>query len=333
MRVEITDRNETYKINLQQITQLLGINMKKKQFILDSLGKFFSGARYSFYEENMQDNVRVEGQKVGRKYFDCHRIHTRESLIKDIKLSKTSMMMQYLLARYTDFECRLEQDAIVEHLEKLYLNINEELGKSIGNIEIGYDMKNMLEMISESVVYGLEGKEIEQLSNYELLETYMDLLVQMQEREPKKTLILIENIDHLLDYKEYQKIYLKIKQIAEEYDCWFLFSASIQGYVILDTENVEELQVVNDIVFSFPSYEHIYTFLKEEYPIEHEWSEIEVLEGLKDIIQYVGKEESSIDLKGNVFLKLINQTLGVHTVTKSTVNSVEMAFLMDDDVI
>lgn len=333
MRVEITDRNETYEINLQQITQLLGINMKKKQFILDSLDKFFSGARYSSYEENMQDNVRIERQKVGRKYFSSHRIHTRENLIKDIKISKTSMMMQYLLARFTDFECRLEQDAIAEHLERLYLCVNEELAKTIGNIEISYDTKNMLEVLSESMVCGVDGKGIEQLSNYELLETYLDLFVQLQKREPQKMLILIENIDHLLDYEEYEKIYLKMQQIVDEYDCWFVVSASIHGFIVLNTESIEGIQVINDTVFSFPSYEHIFTFLKEEYPIEREWSEIEVLGGLKDTIQYVGKENCSIDFKGNVFLKLINQTLDIKTVASNTVNSIEMAFLMDADVV
>lgn len=333
MRVEITDRNETYEINLQQITQLLGINMKKKRFILDSLDKFFSGAKYSSYEEYMQDNVKVEGQKVGRKYFSCHRIHTRENLIKDIKISKTSMMMQYLWARFTDFECRIEQDAIAEHLERLYLCINEELAKTIGNIEIGYDTKNMLEVISESMIYGVDGKVIEQLSNYELLETYLDLIVQMQEREPKKMLILIENIDHLLDYTEYEKVYLKMQQIAEEYDCWFVMSASIQGYVVLNTESIEGIQIINDVVFSFPSYEHIFTFLKEVYPVEREWREIEVLGGLKETIQYVGNENYSIDFKGNVFLKLINQTLGIQTVARNMVNSIEMAFFTDDSVI
>ena len=166
-----------------------------------------------------------------------------------------------------------------------------------------------------------------------MLETYLDLIVQLQKREPQKTLILIENIDHLLDYEEYEKVYLKMQKITEEYDCWFLMASSIQGFAILNTENIEEVQVVNDIVFSFPSYEHIFMFLKEEYPIEHEWNEIEIFEGLKDIIQYIGKENCSIDLKCNVFLKLINQTLDIKTDMRTTVNSIEMAFLMDDNVI
>ena len=124
MRIEIKDKNESYVINLQQITQLLGTNIKKKTFILNSLDKFFSNTKYGSYEADMQDNIKVEGQKVGRKYFSSHRVRTRQELIKEIKISKTSMMMQYLLSRYTEFDCQSEQDVIAEHLEKLYLHIN-----------------------------------------------------------------------------------------------------------------------------------------------------------------------------------------------------------------
>lgn len=333
MRIEIKDKNESYVINLQQITQLLGMNIKKKSYILNSLEKFFSNAKYSSYEADMQDNIKVEGQKVGRKYFSSHRVRTREELIKEIKISKTSMMMQYLLSRYTEFECQSEQDAIVEHLEKLYLHINEELRKTIGNIEIGYDTKNLLEIITESMVYGGEGKEIEQLSNYELLETYLDLICQLQKREPKKMLIILENIDHLLDYAEYEKIYLKIKQIAEQYDSWFLCSTSIQGFAILSAENLEEIQVVNDIVFEFPAYEHVLMFIKEEYPVERDWEEKEILTGFQEVIQRVGKEDNMIDMKENVFLKMINKTLAMQTGIRNTISTLEIAFLMDENVV
>lgn len=325
--------DETYEINLQQITQVLGINIKKKQFIFTSLHKFFSGEKYSSYEAYMQDNIRLEGQKVGRKYFLSYSIQTREDLIKEIRLSKTSMMMQYLLTSYTGFDCRVEQEAITEHLEKLYLYINKEIKNFTDNIEIGYDVKKMLEIISDSTIYSTDGMEIEQLTNYQLLETYLDLLLQLQMKEPKKVMIILENMDHLLDYLEYEQIYLKMREITEKFDCWFLISTSLHGYVIVDTENIEGIQIVNDDLFCLPSYEHIYAFLKKEYPVEYEWNEAEVIRGLKEIMQYIGKKDWSIYLKGNVFLKLINQSLGMNLEIQSIVNSLEMAFLQDDNVI
>ena len=107
----------------------------------------------------------------------------------------------------------------------------------------------------------------------------------------------------------------------------------MHGYVIVATENIEGIQIVNDDLFCLPSYEHIYAFLKKEYPVEYEWNEAEVIRGLKEIMQYIGKKDWSIYLKGNVFLKLINQSLGMNLEIQSIVNSLEMAFLQDDNVI
>lgn len=91
--------------------------------------------------------------------------------------------------------------------------------------------------------------------------------------------------------------------------------------------------ILNTLSYLTLTYEHIYAFLKKEYPVEYEWNEAEVIRGLKEIMQYIGKKDWSIYLKGNVFLKLINQSLGMNLEIQSIVNSLEMAFLQDDNVI
>ena len=66
---------------------------------------------------------------------------SREQLIKSVKISKSSIMMQYISTKYTSFNCQKIIDKISENLEKLYLEINQALQNSIGYIEVVHHTK------------------------------------------------------------------------------------------------------------------------------------------------------------------------------------------------
>ena len=64
----------------------VALTLKKSAYIIQSLYKYFSGGKYASYEEQMQDIIRIEGRKVGRKYFSVFfHVAARESLINAIK--------------------------------------------------------------------------------------------------------------------------------------------------------------------------------------------------------------------------------------------------------
>lgn len=63
MKACIINGNTEYIINLEPITQLCGISFNKKNFIINSLYKYYSGSKYEYYEINMQENIKINGEK------------------------------------------------------------------------------------------------------------------------------------------------------------------------------------------------------------------------------------------------------------------------------
>ena len=118
MKIGITDKNKEYIINLEPVTQLCGICFEKKNFIIKSLCKYFSSGKYEQYEDNMHENIKINGEKTGRKYFSAFHISSREQLIQSIKISKSSLMMQYLSGIYSEIPYQWIIDQIQDDLDK-----------------------------------------------------------------------------------------------------------------------------------------------------------------------------------------------------------------------
>lgn len=321
MKIQISRSIMEYEIQMEQLTQLCGVDFEKKRYIIQSLYKYFSGGKYASYEEQMQDNIRIEGRNVGRKYFSVFHVAVRESLINAIRISRSSMMAQYFSNLCTEFKCQNIMDEIAGELERLYLELNRELQSNMKTVEIGYSAKSIMEIVQTSEVFGIGERVLESLSNVELLDTYLELLWEMQRRKPEKCLVIFENIDHLLDYSAYRRFFEKAEQFCKEFDVWFMFSTSIEGFAVVDERSIEGINVVNHCIFSFPELEQVITFIQNRYPCQMKWEPEELCEEIRMIIQNIGDEEYAIHFKSHVLLKLLQETLCIKTSVESNLNS------------
>jgi hypothetical protein len=333
LNIQITNKHEEYEIHLEPITQLCGVDFDKKQFIIKSLYKHFSNSKYDVYEEFMQDNIRIDNTEIGRKYFSVFRIESRADLINAIKITKSSLMMKYLTGEYSEFECQQIIDAISENLEQLYLILNENIANCMEHIEIGYRINQLMDIIQSSEIMGAGHKSLENLSNLELLMTYLDLLHQIQRKSPNKTMVIFDNMDHFIKYSDYLKFLGKAEGLTHEFDIWFVFLTSTEQYVAIDESNIEGINVINDVIFSFPEIEQMLLFLKRNYPLEIEFSVSEVCEELRCIIQNIGRQNYINSLRSNVFLKLIQNSLCISMTSKNDINSIERTFLRSKNVV
>lgn len=333
MKIEITDKNKEYTINIEPVTQLCGVCFEKKNFIIKSIYKYFSLSKYEQYEENMHENVKINGEKTGRKYFSAFHISSREQLIQSIKISKSSLMMQYLSGIYSEIPYQWIIDQIQENLDKLYLEINREIQNKIDYIEIGHYTKNILEIIQSSDVSGTDETALESLPNKELIMAYIGILQEIQKKSPCKTLIIIENIDHFISYKDYKEILNKMLQFSNDFDVWFIVTTSIEGYVVLNQSLIEGINVINDCIFSFPDMEHMVSFIRKKYPTETIFEEKEICENIIPVIQNIGCENYKYDMRKSVMLKLLQNSLGIPLILKNIINSIEKAFLTDKSML
>ena len=149
MNIEVKNKNEIYEIPLCSIIQLCGENIKKKEFICYSLEKYFSLSKYMAWEDKYKDNIRINGQEVGRQYFKSVVISSREDLIKILKISKTSMMTKYVEQCYMKFDFQVILEQISDMLDRIFISMNNEIKSIIGDFELDYQKNSMI------IVFGI----------------------------------------------------------------------------------------------------------------------------------------------------------------------------------
>ena len=105
---------------------------------------------------------------------------------------------------------------ISELLDQLYMEMNVQLLEALKNIQVGYQEKNIWDMIHTADITTNDGREIEELTTEQLFQTYLGLLKKMQQRKPEKLLIIVENIDHLLTLSQYENVIKNIQNMVKE---------------------------------------------------------------------------------------------------------------------
>lgn len=315
------------EIELGEITQLCGTNLNKKRFIIDSIYKYFSGHRYTEYEENFVENVKIDNSQIGRKYFDTIRIKSIDDLINELKISKTSAVMQWINFQLDKIEYKFELEKVEEALDGIYDNLNDVLVSNNIGIKFNYEIKSMLEILQKSYVMPEQGEFLETKTGYELLKIYLKLLLELQRLIPQQKLIILENIDHIVSIDEYNKVIQIIKEIIVNGNMRFILTTSLDGYVSVDKEILNGINVINDEIFFFPEYEYLYKFILDNYPCQYIPSDDEVLEKIRWAIQKIGNNIAKLDFKSEIYLKLINKTLGIESNGCQRINQMEISFI------
>lgn len=314
-----------YDIELQQITQLLGLNIKNKNYIIKSIVKHFSNSKYAEYEKDLIDNIKLDMEEIGRKYFDVIYIRNREDILNFLKITKTSIFMKYINTVINDYDMQLEMQSIDEALEKIFIQINDNIHS---NIMLQYEQEDIFNMVQQSKVRNREGSELEELENIELLKSLFELIEKLQCENPQKQIIIIENVDHILDYDEYLTLYKIVKNLVAKTDVWVMFTSSTDRFAIIDSEYISGVNIINDIVYNMPEIDRLRGFIEEEYPCYIKIDDDEIEEMILPVIHKIGVSDDKNNAKSRVVLKLINSSVCVKYKENTTLNPMESSFLL-----
>ena len=96
---------------------------------------------------------------------------------------------------------------------------------------------------------------------------------------------------------------------------------------MLDLEYIEGVNIINTEIFNIDNYEKFKDFIQINYPINAEFSDEDLLKMTNMVIQYIGYDGFDNDLRSNLLLKLINNSMAVNTILKSNVNNIEIAYI------
>lgn len=325
MNLSICEYNKSYEFNISNITQVLGVNFRSKQFVCDSLIKHFSQYKYQVYDEYMENNIRINGEIPGRREYKIISIKNREELIEQIKMSKNTLIYEYVNNIIETLSCQKQLNIIDEILTKIYMIINEKIEHEIGAICLDYDMQNLLNIVSKSDVLAISGTEIELISNYELFCILFKLVKEINKANLEKIIILLPDIDHLLTSREYEKtMSLLMDYDKMVYVCSFI---STNNYLYLSKDIMESVVVLNSTIFQVPCYDVLESFIIDHYPLNCEFTEIEIFNILKKTLNLIGIEDDKISYNELLVKKMINKALCVNDLYDFRMSECELACL------
>ncbi len=328
MIVSIRGKNHTFKIPLERITQWCGRSIPQKTFIIDSVCKFFSAQKYAEFEDTYADNIQIDNETIGRKYFKVLLINDRNSLIQSIKGVKNGLVLQLIKEEINRFDYQRELDVIDDSLLRIFESLNRDLLSNLGNISIDYEHENLLNIISQSYFRQKNGDYVEKLDNTELLDIFLSTFAKVQECVPDKILVIYNNIDHLLSVTEYKDFVSECERVARGTDSWFVFVTSLDGYAVVDEEKCEGITVFNDVEFSLPDYVHIRDFVEKNYPYLKTWKPGLISELIQECVQNLGHEDALRSVESLVVQKMLNESLGIKNRLKKKENEIAFAYLM-----
>lgn len=328
MKIDVTEYEKRYSFELEPITQLCGQNVIKKTYILESIRRYFSTYKYAEEKNKWRDNVKINSENVGRKFFTVISISNVGDLLMLIRLSKQSLMVEYLKSLMQKFDWQLHLRAINEELEVMFQMMNMDLAQ-LGDVELTYAASDLWSMIQKSDITGDNQKSLQEKEMYELLNIFLNLLEQVMDVNPKKMMILLENIDHWISQDEYRKIVRRIEQLARRYDIYFVLSTSIDGYVVCDEQLCGGIHAVGEAQFQMPEFDEMLNYINGVYPCNKKLSKEELKKDLEKIVQKLGSSGYLYNVEENVICKLINQTLLSKEKWSEDEKAPEIAFLKD----
>lgn len=332
MRFAVINKKEEYNLNIEQMTQLCGKNIRIKRFIIDSICKHFSSEKYMEHENIYIDNVKINDEIPGRKYFEVKRIRDKEDVLLLMQIGKNSLLSKCVGQLMLEYECQKEMQEIEEKLFKIFQQINTMLLQG-NEIIMGFNSEKLVDIVQKSYVMTNDERSIYELSECELIKNLVGIIDKLQLQLPAKRLFVFGNIDHMVSEAEYKEIFELCRELTKKSDCWFLFSTSLDGYIQAQEDVLEGINVINEDVFVMPGLEHIKDFLYDNYPMEITFCDDEILYCLSRISQNIGHELSIQSISEQVIIKLINKTLGIYDGWEKEPKSAEIHCLCDDFVI
>lgn len=285
---------------------------------------YFSTYKYHDFEDC---SLSINGEPVGRKYFDCISIRNRDELINLISLAKNSILSHYIKLSLDEFNFQKNLSEIDESLSRIYIELNEKIEKSIGDIRIDYDYSSIWDIVQKSKIENDQGGSLSELTNLQLCSVLINLLGEIQGLEGNKLLVILRNVDSMFTVGEYRSVYELCRSQCSKYDTWFLFELFQSEYYKYSEKLLIGTTVINEIDFSMPEIERITDYVNQHYPIDIRFSTEQMGKLLSRCINTIGSQRYSSFGQSMVIDKIITESMGIKKEKLELPKSPEMAFL------
>ncbi|MCM1082480.1 MAG: hypothetical protein NC428_03295 [Clostridium sp.] len=326
MKIQVREYEKKYRFELKPITQICGQNIITKSYIIESIRRYFSGYKYAETKNRWRDNIEIDGEMVGRKYYEIISISGKGDLLEHIKMSKQSLMTEYLTEIINDYDSQQLMEVIDCQIEKIFLELNNRLNQ-IGNIELTYAVSAVWDMIQKSSITSSGEENIDDMNGYEMYCIFFNILENVMNFKPKRLWVILENIDHVVSSEEYEKLFIRMHEISQNYEIYFITTISLDRYVIINKSTFEGIVIINNEILQLDELHNIKEFIEYNYPYDKEFDSEKIIDILGRIVHKIGKKGYLTSTEDNVVCKIFNDTLLDKEKLDHSCNNVELAFL------
>lgn len=331
MILNIKNKTRKYEVNVEGVNQWCGTNIIEKDMLLNIITKYFSKEKYREYDTKLECTIYSNEEELGRGYYTIYQIASREELLSQLKIGKSTYMLKYISNRViSEYATMIHMEKISDELTNIYSHLNEEVFQEFDNVELDFEVSKLFSIIQESIISDKRGNDIHNLSNFVLIKNNIKLIEKLEISSENQVLIIIKNIDHLLTKEEYKKMYRLATELSDITNMQFIFTLSVDGYCVVNENNIEKILVVNDDEITLPKYEKLREFVQNNYPINIEQNDKWFLENLENCINRLGRSSEPVEITAEIILSIINKAIHVDYTKKFKVNNIELNFIKNN---
>ena len=338
--------NDFVEIEVEQYTQIVGLNQELKYYIWLLLNWYFGGKKYTENDLSLFDFeeplIQSEEKILNRKEFKLITIERAEDLHEQLSFKKGTIAYEYLLQILNRVELTSHIEKLNDTLEQLSIEINKTAQVEVKDVLYKVDI---VDFVKETVIKNhliqlveCEGVVVsnELIDNERKFLILLAMLERILEESPDKYLLLIKNAEEYILKRNYQQIVERIIRDSDVYGNLFVLNfITIGGSIALLPHLVECINIIGDHIESLPELDFIYSRYRKHYPLSDVPSEEQFRESLSKICSFLlAKEigEFSFSVEDKVTLKVLNQLFSYEPIEMNVESPIRLLseYTLDD---
>lgn len=320
MKIEI-ENNKFIEFDEMSRLFFYGQNQKVAQKLVRSLKRFANRKSLNHLEELVygENGIEIyrEKERLNEKNIDFHFLQDNASLYQEVSFDRKSLMTDFLSVLTENVAINTELEEIKNHLLKIELLFNEQLGQVSNNIssnltDLSFDdlFKNHL-----FLSYAADNHDfpLEMMDANEFVDEYLVLLGKKLEYQPKETWIILINPASFLMKEKIQSLLDGLSVLTEKTGLVHTFVISQQVLELsYSPDDVPSTVVLTEDSYQMPDFDRFRRSIENHYPISLKMSDETLCQNFYEVVSGIGSKAkiTGKSYQNMVLLKVINEILG-----------------------
>ena len=308
------------ELEISKFTQITGTNRQLIFDVMQIIKWYFSEKKYT--EEDLslfsQNEISIENESgiVKQDGFKMLCFDKIESLMEQFSFKKGTISFDYLknIMRKISFEESLE--SINNQLLSLVSKIDEDSSIYVEESSFHVTIKGIISenIIQKSLnpIFSWSDTEVtfQLLNNSEKLLLNIKMLEYILMNSEDEHLLILDGLDRYLSGFKYQNIIKLLYEMTKKYNLMVINVVFDSKYLLMEEEYIPSINIISDYTNHFYELEFMKERFINEYPINIEIEDEDMIKILKDVSQYIftdnleGKSISDFNL---ISIAIINK--------------------------